>query len=235
MLANRLVPGPSAGGLGPLSGKQFAIYGGSIAVGLVVLLGGLLILTRRNGRQAKDEVQAVPSLAAAGAIDMTATVPRIAVLPFANVSGDTAQDYFCDGITENIITRLSRFRDLFVISSNSSFTYKNKSVTTQDVSRELGVTYVLQGSVQRSADRIRITVQLVDGASGGNLWAERYDRGIDEVFAVQDEVTELIVARFSQAPMEDGCKRLGKSAPTPTEAARGICSLWTIFSAVWIY
>jgi TolB-like protein len=161
LLANRLVPGPSAGGLGPLSGKQFAIYCGSIAVGLAVLLGGLLILTRRHGKQAKDEVQPVPSLAAAGAIDPTATVPRIAILPFANVSGDTAQDYFCDGITENIITRLSRFRDLFVISSNSSFTYKNKSVTTQDVSRELGVTHVLQGSVQRSADRIRITVQLV--------------------------------------------------------------------------
>ena len=197
LLVNRLVPGSSAVGLGPLSGKQFAVYGGSIAVGLAALLGGVLILTRRRGKQAKDEVQPVPSLAAAGAIDMTATGPRIAVLPFTNASGDAAQAYFCDGITENIITRLSRFRDLFVISSNSSFTYKNKSVTTQDVSRELGVTHVLQGSVQRSADRIRITVQLVDGASGGNLWAERYDRGIDEVFAVQDEVTELIVGTLA--------------------------------------
>ena len=89
-----LSPGPSAVGLGPLSGKQFAIYGGSIAVGLAALLGGVLILTRRHGKQAKDEVKPVPCLAAAGAIDMTATVPRIAVLPFANVSGDTAQDYF---------------------------------------------------------------------------------------------------------------------------------------------
>ena len=139
LLVNRLVPGSSAVGLGPLSGKQFAVYGGSIAVGLAALLGGVLILTRRRGKQAKDEVQPVPSLAAAGAIDMTATGPRIAVLPFTNASGDAAQAYFCDGITENIITRLSRFRDLFVISSNSSFTYKNKSVTTQDVSRELGV------------------------------------------------------------------------------------------------
>ncbi len=119
--------------------------------------------------------------------------PSIAVLPFVNMGGDAKQDYFADGITENIITSLSRFRDLFVIASNSSFAYRGKATKIQEVSRELGVRFVLEGSVQRSGDRIRITAQLIDGATGGHLWVEHYDRNTKDLFKVQDEVTETIV------------------------------------------
>ncbi len=127
----------------------------------------------------------------------TADKPSIALLPFVNMSGDPTQDFFVDGITENIITGLSRFRDLFVIASNSTFTYKGKAARIQDVSRELGVHYVLEGSVQKSSDRIRITAQLIDGETGRHLWSERYDRGVEDIFAVQDDVTELVVGALA--------------------------------------
>jgi len=127
----------------------------------------------------------------------TADKPSIALLPFVNMSGDPAQDFFVDGITENIITGLSRFRDLFVIASNSTFAYKGKAARIQDVSRELGVHYVLEGSVQKSSGRIRITAQLIDGETGRHLWAERYDRGVEDIFAVQDDVTELVVGTLA--------------------------------------
>ena len=127
----------------------------------------------------------------------TADKPSIALLPFVNMSGDPAQDFFADGVTENIITGLSRFRDLFVIASNSTFAYKGKAARIQDVSRELGVHYVLEGSVQRSSDRIRITAQLIDGETGRHLWAERYDRDLADIFAVQDEVTEMIIGTLA--------------------------------------
>ncbi len=123
--------------------------------------------------------------------------PAIAVLPFTNMSGEPEKEYFADGITENIITNLSRFRDFFVIARNSTFAYKGKAVKIQDLSRELGVGYVLEGSVQRSADRIRITAQLIDGQTGGTLWSERYDRQLDDIFAVQDEVVERIVGTLA--------------------------------------
>ena len=125
--------------------------------------------------------------------------PSIALLPFVNMSGDPAQEFFADGITENIITGLSRFRDLMVIASNSTFAYKGKAVKIQDVSRELGVRYILEGSVQKSSDRVRITAQLIDGATGRHLWAERYDRSVEDIFAVQDDVTEMIVGTLATA------------------------------------
>ena len=125
--------------------------------------------------------------------------PSIALLPFINMSGDPTQDYISDGITENIITGLSRFRDLLVIASNSTFAYKGKAVRIQDVSRALRVRYVLEGSVQRSSDRIRITAQLIDGMTGQHLWSERYDRGVEDVFTVQDDVTEMIVSQLATA------------------------------------
>ncbi|WP_198516944.1 adenylate/guanylate cyclase domain-containing protein [Sinorhizobium meliloti] len=120
--------------------------------------------------------------------------PSIAVLPFDNMSGDPEQDYFADGITEDIITDLSKVSGLFVIARNSSFAYKGKAPDIRMVSRELGVRYILEGSVRRAADRIRINAQMIDGTTGGHLWAERYDRGIEEIFAVQDEVTRTIVS-----------------------------------------
>jgi TolB-like protein len=120
--------------------------------------------------------------------------PAIAVLPFTNMSGDPEQDYFSDGITEDIITALSKLRWFFVIARNSSFIYKGKAVHLKQVAEELGVNYVIEGSVRKVADRVRITAQLNDVATGSHIWAEHYDRGFADVFAVQDEITEAIVA-----------------------------------------
>jgi adenylate cyclase len=119
--------------------------------------------------------------------------PSIAVLPFTSMSGDASQEYFSDGITEDIITELSRFSEMFVIARNSSFQYKGKSPDIRQVGRELGVRYVLEGSVRRAGDRVRITAQLIDALTGTHRWAERYDREIKDVFAVQDEVACTIV------------------------------------------
>jgi TolB-like protein/cytochrome c-type biogenesis protein CcmH/NrfG len=120
--------------------------------------------------------------------------PAIAVLPFINMSGDPEQEYFSDGISEDIITALSKLRWFFVIARNSSFMYKGKAVHMKQVAEELGVGYVVEGSVRKGGDRVRITAQLNDVATGSHLWAERYDRGLADVFAVQDEITEAIVA-----------------------------------------
>jgi len=120
--------------------------------------------------------------------------PAIAVLPFANLSGEPEQEYFSDGISEDIITGLSKLRWFFVIARNSSFIYKGQPVHMKRVAEELGVGYVVEGSVRKGGDRVRITVQLSDAATGSNIWAERYDRALADVFAVQDEITEAIVA-----------------------------------------
>ena len=156
-------------------------------------------------------------------------LPSIAVLPFVNLSADPKQDYISDGITENIITGLSRFRDLSVIAGFSTFAYKGKAVKVQDVSRELGVRFVLEGSVQTSNDRIRISTQLIDGEAGVHLWAERFDKGMDDVFAALDQVTEMIVARLATA--YGG--RLGKAWRGQVERARRISRLMIIFSVAW--
>jgi adenylate cyclase len=118
--------------------------------------------------------------------------PSIAVLAFQNMTGDPEQEYFADGIAEDIITMLSRSQSLFVIARNSSFTYKGRAVDVKQIARELGVRYVLEGSVRRSGTRIRITAQLVDAVTGNHLWANRYDRDLTDVFAVQDEITEAV-------------------------------------------
>ncbi len=120
--------------------------------------------------------------------------PAIAVLPLNNMSGDPEQEFFADGITEDIITELSRFRDLFVISRNSSFRYKGQAIQVQKVAAELGVHYVVEGSVRKAGNRIRITVQLIDAATDTHIWAERYDRELADIFAIQDELTSTIVS-----------------------------------------
>src|SRR5437660_1470883 len=120
--------------------------------------------------------------------------PTIAVLPFTNMSGDPEQEYFSDGISEDIITALAKLRWFFVIARNSSFVYKGKAVHLRQIGEELGVAYVVEGSVRKSGERVRITVQLNDVATGSHIWAERYDRDLADVFAVQDEITEAIVA-----------------------------------------
>src|SRR5688572_5368196 len=130
----------------------------------------------------------------------------IAVLPFQNMSGDPEQEYFVDGLVEDIITALSRFKSLFVIARNSSFTYKGKAVDIKQVRRELGVRYVLEGSVRKAGSRVRITGQLIDSETGAHIWAERYDGDSADVFELQDKVTLDVVAaitpRLEQAEIE---------------------------------
>jgi adenylate cyclase len=119
--------------------------------------------------------------------------PSIAVLPFVNMSGDPEQEYFSDGMTEDLITDLSQISGLFVIARNSVFTYKGKAVKVDEVGKEFGVRYVLEGSVRKADNRVRITAQLVDALTGHHLWAERYDRPLRDIFALQDEITQQIV------------------------------------------
>jgi TolB-like protein len=119
--------------------------------------------------------------------------PSVAVLPFDNMSGDPEQSYFSDGITDDIITELSRYDELFVISRQSSFAYRDEPLDAGDIAQELGVQYVLKGSVRRVGKRIRITVQLIDAIARNNIWADRYDRDLEDVFAIQDEITGVVV------------------------------------------
>ena len=132
--------------------------------------------------------------------------PSITVLPFQNMSGDPEQEYFADGMVEDIITELSRFRQLFVIARNSSFTYKGRAVDVKQVGRELGVRYVLEGSVRKAGNRVRITGQLVDAFTGAHLWADRFDGTIEDIFDLQDKVTGTVVAaiapKLEQAEIE---------------------------------
>ena len=123
--------------------------------------------------------------------------PSIAVLPFQNMSGDPEQEYFVDGLVEDIITALSRFKSLFVIARNSSFTYKGRSVDIKQVGRELGVRYVLEGSVRKASGRIRITGQLIDAGTGAHLWADRFDGSLSDVFELQDQVTTSVVGAIA--------------------------------------
>ena len=122
--------------------------------------------------------------------------PSIAVLPFNNMSGDPEQEFFSDGITEDIITDLSKISGLFVVGRNTSFTYKGKSIQLQQVAAELGVKYLLEGSVRKAGERVRVTGQLIDGLSGGHIWADRFDRDLTDIFAIQDEITQTIVEQL---------------------------------------
>ena len=139
--------------------------------------------------------------------------PSIAVLPFINMSGDPEQDYFADGMVEDIITALSHFKALFVIARNSSFTYRGRAVDVKQVGRELGVRYVLEGSVRKAANRVRITGQLVDTATGAHLWADRFDGGLGDVFDLQDQVTESVVGAIAPAVEKAEIER-AKRKPT---------------------
>jgi adenylate cyclase len=120
--------------------------------------------------------------------------PSIAVLPFENMSGDPEQEYFADGMVEEIITALSRFKLLFVIARNSSFTFKGKAVDVKEVGRKLGVRYLLEGSVRKAAGKVRVTGQLIDATTGAHLWADRFERELTDVFALQDEVTAAVIS-----------------------------------------
>ncbi len=156
--------------------------------------------------------------------------PSIAILPFTNLSSDPEQDYFADGMVEDIITALSRFKGLFVIARNSSFTYKGRAVDVKQIGRELGVRYVLEGSVRKATNRVRITGQLVDTTTGADLWAERFDGGLGDIFELQDRVTESVVGAIAPAVEKAEIER-AKRKPTESLDAyalylRGLAKLY---------
>jgi len=148
---------------------------------------------RLRGAAAADD-----KVAAREAPQPTADKTSIAVLPFDNMSGDEEQEYFSDGLTEDIITGLSRFHSLFVIARNSTFAFKGKAVNIPQVGKELGASYVVEGSVRKAGNRVRVTVQLIDARTGSHLWAQKFDRDLDDIFAVQDEVTAAIVTSLPE-------------------------------------
>jgi TolB-like protein len=169
----------------PAALRRMPILVGVVAVLVLVVAAGIwqFFIRRPSVAPASIEKMALP----------LPDKPSIAVLPFVNVSDDPKQEYFCDGLTEEIITALSKVPKLFVIARNSVFTYKGKPVKVNQVAEELGVRYILEGSIRKAGDEMRITAQLIDALSGHHLWAERYDRNLKEIFAVQDELTKKII------------------------------------------
>ncbi|MCH7888286.1 MAG: adenylate/guanylate cyclase domain-containing protein [Proteobacteria bacterium] len=166
-------------------------------------------------------VQLVPVETAAAkpeATDKLPEVPSIVVLPFANMSADPEQEYFADGITEDLITALAKISRLFVIARNSSFTYKGRAVDVKRVSRELDVHYVLEGSVRKAGNRVRITAQLIDATTGGHLWADRYDRDLSDIFALQDEITTNVVTALQVTLVEGEQARVWRRSTESLEA-----------------
>ena len=176
----------------------------------------------RSIRVYRIRLEDAPPVAPAGTTGAKATgksrKPSIAVLPFANLSRDPSQDYFSDGVTEDLITGLSKISGLFVIARNSVFTYKGKPVKVRDVGRDLGVRYVVEGGVQRAGNRVRITAQLVDAGTGYHIWAERYDREVGDIFALQDEVTRQIIRAMSVKLTEAEQARIGQMPTGVVEA-----------------
>ena len=189
----------------------------------------------RGEQQVKNLARPVRVYALAGAMPSTEEPralpdkPSIAVLPFANMSGDPQQEYFADGVVEDIITALSRVRWLFVIARNSSFTYKGRAVDVKQVGRELGVRYVLEGSIRKSGNRVRVTAQLIDAGAGGHLWADRFEGPLDDIFGLQDQVTGGVVGAISPKLQQAEIDR-ARGKPTEDLQAydyylRGIASL----------
>ena len=191
----------------PASNKRLS---GFISIVVAVVAISLIIWFQPWKPATEVEIQEVHTL--------TKGKLSIAVLPFENMSDDPEQVYFSDGISEDIITDLSQFKNLAVIARNSSFTYRNTSTKVQDIGKDLGAKYLLEGSVRRAANRIRITAQLIDTDSGHHLWAERFDRELTEMFALQDEITEKIVAALSIQLSGDEQQQLAKNATNSFEA-----------------
>jgi TolB-like protein len=159
--------------------------------------------------------------------------PSIAVLPFQNMSGDTEQEYFADGMVEDVITALSRKRSLFVVARNSSFVYKGKAVDIRQVGRDLGVRYVLEGSVRKAGNQVRITGQLIEAASGAHLWADRFDGPLDDIFKLQDQIASSVVGailpELSRAEIERAIRKPTESLQAYDYYLRGMSSFqrWT--------
>jgi TolB-like protein len=176
----------------------------------------------RSNREAATGLASVPQATSLGASSGAAALadptladrPSIAVLPFDNLSGDPQQDYFSDGIVEEITTALSRTSWLFVIARNSSFTYKGRAVDVKQVGRELGVQYALEGSVRKAANRVRITCQLIDTSNGMHIWADRYDGALEDIFDLQDQVTANLVSAIARQLQRAAVERASRK---PTE------------------
>jgi TolB-like protein/Tfp pilus assembly protein PilF len=168
-------------------------------------LMGLEAPSTANRPQSRQQAQAVPGTS-------------IAVLPFQNMSGDPEQEYFADGIVEDIITGLSRINWLFVIARNSSFFYKGKMVDLKQIGRDLGVRYLMEGSVRKAGDRVRITAQLIEAQTGAHLWAERYDRLLDDIFAVQDEITMSVIGAIEPNLRKAEIERVRRKRPDSLDA-----------------
>jgi adenylate cyclase len=158
--------------------------------------------------------------------------PSIAVLPFQNMSGDQEQEYFADGLTEDIITALSRQPWFFVIARNSTFTYKGKAVDVREVARQLGVRYVLEGSVRKAANTVRVTGQLIDAAQGTHLWAERYDRELLDIFKLQDDITNSVIGSIEPQILAAEAARASRKPPHSFDAwdlvMRALPHLWRL-------
>jgi TolB-like protein/class 3 adenylate cyclase len=187
-----------------------------VMAGAVVIWNHYLSPSRRPVETASVERMAFP----------LPDKPSIAVLPFVNMSEDTQQEYFSDGITEDLITDLSKISGLFVIARNSVFTYKNKPVQIRQVAEELGVRYVLEGSVRRAADQVRINAQLIDATTGGHLWAERYDGKMEDVFALQDRITQKIVSALEVKLTAGEEKQIARKETDSTEAYEAFLQGW---------
>ena len=153
--------------------------------------------------------------------------PSIAVLPFTNLLGDPEHEYLADGLTEDIITGLSRVKQFFVIARNTSFTYKGRAVDVQEVSRDLGVRYVLEGSIRAAGDRIRVTAQLIDATTRAHTWAERFDRPLADILAVDDEVTDAIVAALQPALRRAEIESSRRADP-------GDLGAWALVNRAWV-
>jgi adenylate cyclase len=159
----------------------------------------------------------IPAVPTASALSLPGK-PSVAVLPFTNMSGDSEQEFFADGIAEDVITALSRYPSLFVIARNSSFTYKGRAVDVKQVGRELGVRYVLEGSLRKAGNRIRVTAQLVEAETGNHVWAERYDRDLADIFAVQDEITAAVTIAVAPAVADAELHRAMRKPPGGLDA-----------------
>jgi len=187
-----------------------------------------LAIEDRGAQQLKNIAQPIrvydiildpkPAAAPPGMAAVIQEKPSIAVLPFTNMSGDPEQDYFSDGITEDLITDLSKLSGLFVVGRHTSFAYKEMGPNLEQIARELGVRFLLEGSVRKARQRIRITGQLIDGTSGGHLWAERYDRDLTDIFAIQDEITRAIVEQLKVRILPEESASIGQAPTSNVEA-----------------
>ncbi|MFN0316938.1 MAG: adenylate/guanylate cyclase domain-containing protein [Burkholderiales bacterium] len=217
--AYRVAAGTSAPAPMRLKSKTNRTVWISSAIALMVIVGVALVGTQlRNSPSSSQTSVAAPAKDATGVVPALPEGPSIAVLAFQNMSGKPEEDWFVDGMIETLTTDLSRLKNLLVIARNSSFTYKGKPVDVRQVGRELGVRYVLEGSVQRTDQRLRINAQLVETQTGRHLWAERYDRKVDDVFDIQDDITQHIVTELQVALLEGEQARVWRKTTRNREA-----------------